>query len=133
MKASILKRDKRFDLRNDRGLGVQSYGEYNDYPQQLIEIVNASGTGKSCVNTYAKFISGKGFEDKDFYKKIVNRFGHTNDYICDQISKTFAAFGGFAIHVNYNANYKICEIQAYPIRTKHVSKRSILIQVFLTK
>ena len=114
MKASILKRDKRFDLRNDRGLGVQSYGEYNDYPQQLIEIVNASGTGKSCVNTYAKFISGKGFEDKDFYKKIVNRFGHTNDYICDQISKDFAAFGGFAIHVNYNANYKICEIQHIP-------------------
>ena len=114
MKASILKRDKRFDLRNDRGLGVQSYGEYNDYPQQLIEIVNASGTGKSCVNTYAKFISGKGFEDKDFYKKIVNRFGHTNDYICDQISKDFAAFGGFAIHANYNANYKICEIQHIP-------------------
>lgn len=114
MKASILKRDKRFDLRNDRGLGVQSYGDYNDYPQQLIEIVNASGTGKSCVNTYAKFISGKGFEDKDFYKKIVNRFGHTNDYICDQISKDFAAFGGFAIHVNYNANYKICEIQHIP-------------------
>lgn len=114
MKASILKRDKRFDLRNDRGLGVQSYGEYNDYPQQLIEIVNASGTGKSCVNTYAKFISGKGFEDKDLYKKIVNRFGHTNDYICDQISKDFAAFGGFAIHVNYNANYKICEIQHIP-------------------
>ena len=114
MKASILKRDKRFDLRNDRGLGVQSYGEYNDYPQQLIEIVNASGTGKSCVNTYAKFISGKGFDDKNFYKKIINRFGHTNDYICDQISKDFAAFGGFAIHVNYNANYKICEIQHIP-------------------
>lgn len=114
MKASILKRDKRFDLRNDRGLGVQSYGEYNDYPQQLNEIVNASGTGKSCVNTYAKFISGKGFEDKDFYKKTINRFGHTNDYICDQISKDFALYGGFAIHVNYNANYKICEIQHIP-------------------
>lgn len=114
MKASILKRDKRFDLRNDRGLGVQSYGEYNDYPQQLIEIVNASGTGKSCVNTYAKFISGKGFEDKDFYKKIVNRFGHTNDYIVDQISKDFAEFGGFAIHVNWNANFQICELQHIP-------------------
>ena len=114
MKATTLKRDSRYTLRNDRGLGVQSYGDSNDYPQQVMEIVNASGTGKSCVGVYAKFISGKGFEDVDLYKKVVNRFGHTNDYISDQISKDFAEFGGFAIHVNYNANYKICELQHIP-------------------
>jgi len=114
MKATTLKRDNRFALRNDKGLGVQSYGDSNDYPQQVMEIVNASGTGKACVGVYAKFISGKGFEDVDLYKKIVNRFGHTNDYISDQISKDFAEFGGFAIHVNYNANFQICELQHIP-------------------
>jgi hypothetical protein len=114
MKATVLKRDKRFELRNDKGLGVQAYGENNDYPQQLMEIVDASGTGKSCVGVYSKFISGKGFEDKDFYKQIVNRFGHTNDYISDQVSKDLAEFGGFAIHANYNANFQICELQHIP-------------------
>jgi len=114
MKATVLKRDRRFELRNDRGLGVQSYGEHNDYPQQLMEVVDASGTGKSCVSVYSKFISGKGFEDKDFYKKIVNRLGHTNDYISDQVSKDLAEFGGFLIHVNFNANFQICELQHIP-------------------
>ena len=114
MKAVVLKRDSRFTLRNDKGLNIQAYGESNDYPQQLMEIVDASGTGKSCVGVYSKFISGKGFEDVDFYKKIVNRLGHTNDYLCDQISKDFAEFGGFAVHVNYNANFQICELQHIP-------------------
>jgi len=114
MKATTLKRDRRFEIRNDRAYKVQAYGECNDYPQQVMEIVDASGTGKSCVDVYAKFISGKGFEDVDFYKKIVNRLGQTNDYISDQISKDFAEFGGFALHVNYNANFKICELQHIP-------------------
>lgn len=114
MKATVLKKDNRYDIRNDRGLGVQSFGEFNDYPQQVLEIVRASGTGKSCVNTYSKFISGKGFEDIDFYRKIVNRFGQTNDYILNQISKDYATFGGFSLHINYNANFKACEIQHIP-------------------
>ena len=114
MKATVLKRDKRFELRNDKSFGIQSYGASNDYPQQIMEIVDASGTGKSCVGIYSKFISGKGFEDIDFYRKVVNKLGHTNDYIVDQISKDYAEFGGFAIHVNWNANYQICELQHIP-------------------
>lgn len=114
MKINVLKRDNRFDLKNDKGLGVQAYGAANDYPQQLIEIVDASGTAKSCVNTYAKFISGKGFEDVDFYGLIVNRFKQTNDYLSNQIAKDFAKFGGFALHINYNLNYKVSEVQHIP-------------------
>lgn len=114
MKATVLKRDRRFELRNDKAFGIQSYGVSNDYPQQIMEIVDASGTGKSCVGIYSKFISGKGFEDVDFYRKVVNKLGHTNDYIVDQISKDFAEFGGFSIHVNWNANFQICELQHVP-------------------
>lgn len=114
MKINVLKRDNRFDLKNDKGLGVQAYGAENDYPQQLIEIVDASGTAKSCVNTYAKFISGKGFEDVDFYGLIVNRFKQTNDYLSNQIAKDFSKFGGFALHINYNLNYKVSEVQHIP-------------------
>ncbi|MEI8086561.1 MAG: hypothetical protein WCG93_10140 [Paludibacter sp.] len=114
MKATVLKRDKRFELRNDKGLGVQAYGESNDYPQQLMEVVDPSGTGKSCVGVYAKFISGKGFTDNDFYRKVINRLGQTNDYIIDQISKDYAQFGGFALHLNFNANFQIVELQYVP-------------------
>ena len=115
MKVKVLKKEKRFAVRNDTSLGIQHYGEGNDYPQQLMQVVNASGTGGSCVDVYSKFISGKGFADKEFYRKTVNFKGQTNDYILDQISKDYAMFGGFALHVNYNANYQITEIQYIPL------------------
>lgn len=114
MKVTVLKKRKRYDSRNDKSLGIQTYGEKNDYPQQIKMVVDASGTGKSCVNVYSKFISGRGFYDKDFYKKVVNKKGQTNDYILSQISKDYALYGGFAIHVNYNANCQIVELQHIP-------------------
>lgn len=114
MKVKVLKTDKRYESRNDRSLGVQTFGDNNDYPQQVQMIVSASGTGMSCVDVYAKFISGKGFFDTDFHKKVVNNDGQTNGYIIDQLSKDYAMFGGFALHVNYNANYKIVSLRNIP-------------------
>ena len=122
MKAKVLKKDKRYEIFNDTGLGIQRYGECNDYPQDISEIVDASGTGGSCVDIYSKFISGKGFKDSDFYKKVINKKGHTNDYLVNQISNDFARYGGFAIHVNYNANYKAIEFQHIPIETIRFEK-----------
>lgn len=122
MKVTVLKKDKRFDSVNNNYLGVQSFGENNDYPQQVKMIVDASGTAVQCVDIYAKFIAGKGFFDADFYKKVVNRKGQTNDYILEQISKDFALFGGFAIHVNYNANLKITSLQHIPFEQVRFEK-----------
>jgi len=122
MKAKVLKRDNRFETRNDRSLGVQTYGESNDYPQMVVEIVDASCTGGSCVDIYAKFISGRGFVDTDFYKMVVNGKGQSNDYILDQISKDYATFGGFALHVNYNANLKATSLQHVPFETIRLEK-----------
>ncbi|OJV40830.1 MAG: hypothetical protein BGO29_14775 [Bacteroidales bacterium 36-12] len=117
MKAKVLKKDKRIDLKNDRSLGIQHYGEQNDYPQEVMEILNASCTGLSCFNVYAKFISGRGATDDSLYKKVVNKKGQTFDYIEDQTSRDMAQFGGFCLHVNYNANFKIIEIQYVPFET----------------
>lgn len=114
MRVSILKKEIRYDSRNDRGLGIQTYGEDNDYPQQVMMIVGASSTGTSCVNTYSKFIAGKGFNDVNLYKLLLNSDNETADYILDRASEDFSRFGGFAIHVNYNANYKIVSIKNIP-------------------
>lgn len=122
MKVKVLKKDKRFESRNDKSLGIQTYGDGNSYPQEVMQVVNASGTGGSCVDIYAKFISGKGFVDKDFYNKVVNQQGETNDYILDQLSKDFALFGGFALHVNYNANCQVISIQHIPFEHIRLEK-----------
>ncbi len=122
MKAKALRRNNRVDLSIDKSLGIQNYGEGNDYPQTVIEIVDASGTATSCIEVYSKFIFGKGFLDEDFFGMVVNRKGQTNDYILDQISFDYARFGGFAIHINYNANFKIVQIQHIPLEDVRFEK-----------
>lgn len=123
MKASVLKAGGlRLESRNDRSLGIQTYGEGNDYPQRCREIVDASGTGRSCLKIYAKFINGRGFTDASFYQAVVNRRGQTNDYLLSQVSKDYATFGGFALHLNYNALYQVVEVQHVPFETVRFEK-----------
>ena len=117
MRIGKLKKDKRYDSRNDKALGIQTFGEKNDYPQQVMEIVGASGTGSSCVDVFSKFISGQGFNDTNFFNLIINKQRQTNDTLLNLISHDFAMFNGFAIHINYNANYKITQLQHIPFET----------------
>ena len=122
MIAKVLKTQQRYILKKDSGLGIQAYSDGNDYSQKVREIIDASGTGSKCVNIYAKFISGKGFSDGNIWKKIVNRKRQTADYLENQISDDLAHNGGVAIHVNYNANFKIIELQHIPVETVRFEK-----------
>lgn len=122
MKASVLKRDRRYETRNDKAYGIQHWGEANDYPQRVLEIIAASCTGAACVDVYSKFIAGKGFNDLTFYKKVVNFKGQTNDYILELIKKDFSELGGFALHVNFNALYKVVELQHVPFENCRLEK-----------
>ncbi len=122
MKASVLKRDRRYETRNDKSYGIQHWGEGNDYPQRVLEIIAASCTGAACVDVYGKFIAGKGFTDVLFYKKVINDKGHTNDYILDLIKTDYSELGGFALHVNYNALYQVVELQHVPFENCRFEK-----------
>lgn len=117
MKVGILKKDKRYETRNDPYLNIQYYGEYNDYPQQVRQVIKASGTGRTCVEVYAKFIFGKGFLDDRLYGLKLNRFGHTADHLLELVARDLATFGGFAIHMNFNANSRVIELQHVPFET----------------
>lgn len=100
--------------RNDRSLGIQTYGESNDFPQRVMKIVGASGTGKSCVEVYKKFIRGGGMNDENLGRKKVNRDAQTLTEVVKLAASDYAMFGGFALHVNYNADYRITELQHVP-------------------
>lgn len=123
MKASVLKTGgKRSESRNDKSLGIQTYGECNDYPQRCKEIAGASGTARSCLKIYAKFIAGCGFSDTVFYGAEANRYGHTNDYLLSQVARDYADYGGFALHVNYNGLCQVVEVQHVPFETIRFEK-----------
>jgi hypothetical protein len=117
MKIGKLKKDGRFESRTDKTLGIQTFGEKNDYPQQVMEIVGASVTGSSSVDVFSKFISGQGFNDPAFFNLEVNSRGETNDVLLQLAASDFAMFNGFALHVNYNANGRITQISHAPFET----------------
>lgn len=114
MKVSRLQTEKRVDTYNNRGLKIQAYGEYNDFPQRIAEIVEASVTGNACVDVYTKFIVGRGFADADFYKAVCDSKGTTVDALLQAVGEDYARFGGFAIHINYNALYEIVSASHFP-------------------
>lgn len=114
MKVAKIQSSPSYKIKNNKALGIQNYDSGNDYPQKIEEIVKASGTGLSCVRTYGKFIYGHGFNDLAISEIIANRRGETLDYILKRVSRDFAMFNGFAIHVNYNAHYRIKEIYHVP-------------------
>lgn len=115
MKISRLNTEQQVDTSLNRALGIQTYGEGNDYPQRVMEIVEASTTGSSCVDTYRKFIAGRGFENEAFYRTRINRKGQTVDDVLRACAADRALFGGFALHINYNALYEIVEVTHIPL------------------
>ena len=114
MRIGKLKKEKRYESRTDKAYGIQTFGDRNDYPQQVMEIVGASGTGAACVDTLSKFISGQGFTDPEFYRLEVNGQGVTNDVLLNLVAYDFAMFNGFALHLNYSAGGRITEIHHVP-------------------
>lgn len=114
MKVTNTETKKRLIVRPRQYEGVMSYGIDNDYPNYVIDIVAASSMGKSCVNLYRKFIFGRGFADETFAAMPLNRWGDTADRILEKVAKDYARFGGFALHLNYSAKYKITDVSHIP-------------------
>jgi hypothetical protein len=114
MRVEVLKRDKRYEVDKSTQYSIQTYGLANDYPQNVIEIVNASVTGSGCVKRYGEFINGKGFADAELGNMRVNGRKETFNTLLSLVSGDYARFGGFALLVNYNANYRISSIYHVP-------------------
>lgn len=81
---------------------IKGYGESNDYPQKVLEIVNSSGTGKTCMDIYVKFVEGGGFMDAILANTVLNARGERANSLLRKASKDLKNFNGFAFLVKYN-------------------------------
>lgn len=115
MKATVTKVDKRVIVKENKVDGIFTYDVDNNYPERVMDIVDASGMGNACITLYGKYIFGRGFQDSSFAKQILNRQALTADKLLEKIKEDFKYFGGFAIHVNYNAMCQITELNFQPI------------------
>ena len=81
---------------------IKGYGSGNDYPQKVLEIINSSGTGKTCMNIYTKFVEGGGFNDPNLAQTILNSNGERANSLLRKCGKDLKNFNGFAVLVKYN-------------------------------
>lgn len=84
---------------------IKYYGQKNDYPQKVLEIVNSSGTGKTCMDIYVKFIEGGGFTDLKLAETFLNEKDRANSLL-RKCAKDLRSFNGCAILVKYNGMYE---------------------------
>ena len=81
---------------------IKGFGLNNDYPQKVLEIVNSSGTGRTCMDVYVKFIEGAGFNDVKLAEQVLNTRGERANSLLRKFGKDLRAFNGFACLVKYN-------------------------------
>jgi hypothetical protein len=81
---------------------IKGYGKDNDYPQKILEIVSSSGTGKTCMDIYVKFVEGGGFTDEVLAQTVLNSRGERANSLLRKASKDLKNFNGFAFLVKYN-------------------------------
>ena len=113
----IKKAPQRIDVSYLATLGIKAYGRNNLYPQQAKAILDSSSTGAQCADRYARFIEGQGIANAIIYDLEVNHYGETTDDILTAVAQDLANYGGFALHVNYDLNCKICEVQNVPFES----------------
>lgn len=122
MKVAQIKSAPQFESRDWRQYGIQTYGDTNDFPQTVSEIVQASKTGNACLSIYNDFVYGHGFKDPGVYKLRVNKEGEKLDKILRMVCKDFTLWHGFAIHVNYNMNFRVSSIHHIPFESLRLAK-----------
>ena len=113
----IKKAPQRIDVSYLATLGIKAYGRNNLYPQQAKAILDSSSTGAQCADRYARFIEGQGIANAVIYELEVNHYGETTDDILTAVAQDLANYGGFALHVNYDLNCKVCEVQNVPFES----------------
>jgi len=81
---------------------IKSYGQGNDYPQKILDIVGSSGTGTVCFDIYVKFMVGGGFKDQLLGDAVMNDRGERASGLLRKCAKDYRYFNGFALLVKYD-------------------------------
>lgn len=108
------KPQKRIDVNYELRFKMQRFGNDNLYPQNIVDITNASGTAKLCLSRYEKFVEGYGFNNEVFSEWKVNRDGATMDDLLKSVAGDITRFGGFALQINYNVLGQVTEVNYLP-------------------
>jgi len=79
------------------------FGQYNDFPNELISLYNNSSTHNTCVNAVVDAIKGEGLvAEPGFVIEQANTDGETWNSIYAKLAQDYKLYGGFALEVIWN-------------------------------
>jgi hypothetical protein len=77
-----------------------SFGQYNSFPQELIELYNNSSIHNTCVNAIVDGIIGEGLTaDPEFVLDIANSTGESWNDLLKKVALDYKLYGGFSLEV----------------------------------
>jgi hypothetical protein len=99
-------------IKEEKGKDFVKFGQYNSFPEQLIELYNNSSIHNTCVNAIVDGIVGEGLvADPDYVLDKANRDGETWNNLFKKVAQDYKLYGGFALEVIWNkARTAIAEV-----------------------
>lgn len=99
---------------------IVKFGEYNMFPNHLVDLYNNSSIHETCVNAIVESIKGDGLvAEPSFVLDVANKEGETWNDLFSKIAKDFYLFGGFYIEVIYN------KLRTKPVEFYHIPFPSV--------
>ena len=118
--ATIIEIEKKV-VEFDNKKEIYNNGEDNQYPERIERLIKNSVTAKTASGIMQQYLVGFGFGETD--NLIVNKFKNTKliDFT-NQLVKSKVNQKGYFIHVNWNANFKIKDMQVLPFTSPRVGR-----------
>ena len=112
-------------LHNDKYI---KFGEYDNFPNHLVELYNNSSIHETCVDAIVEAIKGDGLvAEPSFVLDKANHSGDTWNDIFTRVAKDYYLFGGFYLEIIWNKlRTKISEVYHIPftsVRAKEANHR----------
>ena len=89
-----------------------SFGQYNSFPQELIELYNNSSIHNTCVNAIVDGIVGEGLTaNPEFVLDVANSTGESWNDLLKKVAVDYKLYGGFSLEIIWNkSRTKVAEV-----------------------
>lgn len=96
---------------------IINFGSKNNYPQELVRLINNSPTAQACTKSHAKYIAGDGFifDSENLFNQNLAKILNTD--LLQRISYDYAYFETICLHLKFDLNGKIVNIEPTDVST----------------
>lgn len=101
---AVIKREVSTQSQINRQEDTLIYGDGDNLPLRIAQVVNESPAASACTKTKAKYIKGSEFSNRDLMRIKVDKYGTTLWDLHTKLSDMLALFEGFAVNFKFDAN-----------------------------